>query len=470
MLKPSDLHALTPLGIGPGTRVWKGLDENCQPLLLKTFSLAEAPNWKAEELFAREAQVLQQLDHPCLPQLLAYGVEDQHSYLIYPFIEGESLQAKLEAGWRPDQTEIFELIRQLLKTLIWLHDRQPPLVHRDIKPSNLILTADGHLFLIDFGSVLQHLKPQGGSTVAGTFGYMAPEQLSGRALPASDLYGVGASLIHLLSGKAPSELPQERLWIRFEAYVQLSPPLQRWLKTLIDPVLEERCENARQALAGLEKALIAQTYSAKAPAIASPQTEMGLMLGEKMDLVKRWPIPIPESGMVAIEVQKVPQGVSILLPRRESKQSLNELTYVNISTMAIGLGLLKINPWGLSVLELTPLIFQYFALLAGIFGVTYYRHHRRKERQTHLTLSDDKLIVHFSDKQKSLHIPWASITKSKLLYRGLGIQLKYRDPKTGRSKRLLFGSSLASYEQYWLFAVLTDYKDRLINPALAGKE
>src|SRR5207342_82961 len=97
-------------GQGPGTRVWKGLDPEGNCLLLKTFSLADAPDWKALELFQREAQVLQQLEHPCLPRLLAYGTQDETSYLIYPFIAGESLQAKLDAGWRPDQAQVFGLI------------------------------------------------------------------------------------------------------------------------------------------------------------------------------------------------------------------------------------------------------------------------------------------------------------------------------------------------------------------------
>lgn len=445
MLKPSDLHSLAPLGQGPGTRVWKGLDAENQTLLLKTFSLAEAPNWKAEELFAREAQVLQQLDHPRLPRLLAYGVEDQTSYLIYPFIAGESLQAKLEGGWRPEQTQVFDLIRQLLETLIWLHDRQPPLVHRDIKPSNLVLTAEQQLYLIDFGSVLQHLKPHGGSTVAGTFGYMAPEQLSGRALPASDLYGVGACLIHLLSGKAPAELPQERLWIRFEDHVQLSGPLKRWLKTLIDPVLEERCQNARQALSSLEKAL-------KAPLtpeiVAAPPTEISL--------VKNWPVPVPETGMSAIDVQKVPQGISVLLPRRESKQSGNEFLRSNLGLLAVAFVLFKSYQSLVSPLQMSNYIFWALGIMGAYGGASYYRFQQLSGRQTHLTLTNSKLIVHFSDKAKSYHIPWSRITSLKQRRRGRGLQINYRDPKTGNHRRLRLGRSVEPHEQYWLFGILDE--------------
>jgi serine/threonine protein kinase len=348
----------------------------------------------------------------------------------------------------------------LLTLLIWLHDRMPPLVHRDIKPSNLILTPDQQLYLIDFGSVLQHLKPQGGSTVAGTFGYMAPEQLSGRALPASDLYGVGASLIHLLSGKAPGELPQERLWIRFEAYVQISAPLQRWIKTLINPVLEERCENARQALATLEKALRVP----EAPVLGREMTAVQTAVGPNLALLKDWPIPVPETGMPAIEVQKVPQGVSILLPRRESTQSGKYFLNLNLGLWAVATALYLVFKSRTDVFIMSNYFFQFLAISAGFGMSTYYRHQRLSSRQTHLTLAEGKLIVHFSDKAKSHQIPWSNVSEFKQLRRGRGIQLKYQDAKTGKRKRLRLGHSLEAYEQYWLYGILEDYKNSLSMP------
>jgi hypothetical protein len=86
-------------------------------------------------------------------------------------------------------------------------------IHRDIKPGNIIRRPDGSFCLVDFGSVRDGLRPEGGSTVVGTFGYMAPEQFQGRALPATDVYAVGALLLALITGKSPEELPHQGLGI-----------------------------------------------------------------------------------------------------------------------------------------------------------------------------------------------------------------------------------------------------------------
>ncbi|MEZ0374415.1 MAG: serine/threonine protein kinase [Candidatus Sericytochromatia bacterium] len=456
MLTRSDLNSLTQLAQGPGTRVWKGTDREGRHLLLKTFSLVDAPDWKAQELFTREAQVLQQLEHPLLPRLLAYGMDGEISYLIYPFIEGESLQAKLDAGWRPDQEQVFALIRQLLETLIWLHARQPPLIHRDIKPSNLILAADQQLFLIDFGSVVQYLKPHGGSTVAGTFGYMAPEQLTGRALPASDLYAVGSCLIYLLSGRPPAELPQERLWIRFEEYVQISAPLKRWLKTLIDPVLEERCPDARTALASLEQALRAPDL----PALKSRQADEAYPTR-----FKRPPQP-EEPDVKAIEVLAVPQGLSILLPFRESDKRV-DLEYGR-SAFVIGMSFLVLliiyGNWLMPFL--VSHLYLFLGLIAACGAAVYYREIRLTSRQFQLTLTALQLDIKFSDKPKAYQIPWTQIQTIQQKNNRRGVSVKYTDPVTHRGRRLSIGQRLASYEQYWLIAILQEQQTRFSQTAL----
>ena len=95
------------------------------------------------------------------------------------------------------QKEIREIATGLLGVLDYLHGRAPPVIHRDIKPSNVLLRPDGTPALIDFGG-MRAWQPAGaaGATVVGTFGYMAPEQAAGQATPASDLYALGATLLH----------------------------------------------------------------------------------------------------------------------------------------------------------------------------------------------------------------------------------------------------------------------------------
>lgn len=223
----------------------------------KRLRLGRLTDWKRLELFEREARVLAQLNHPRLPRILAYHQVDtpegSEAYLVSEWIEGISLAEKLAAGWNPDEPELLQLAEQALWLLAYLHTYHPPVIHRDLKPGNLILGPGHQLYLIDFGGVQELLYPVGGggSTVIGTFGYMAPEQFAGRALPASDLYALGACLVHLLSGRAPVDLPQRQLQLAFQGYVVASPGFVRWLTGMTQPAIEARFADASSALAAL---------------------------------------------------------------------------------------------------------------------------------------------------------------------------------------------------------------------------
>ncbi len=106
--------------------------------------------------------------------------------------------------------EVARFLRDADSALSYLHSRAPAIIHRDIKPGNVILRRDGSFAFVDFGSVRDQLKPEGGSTVVGTFGYMAPEQFQGRALPASDVYAVGATALSLVTGREPEDFAPPR--------------------------------------------------------------------------------------------------------------------------------------------------------------------------------------------------------------------------------------------------------------------
>ncbi|HEY9839215.1 MAG: serine/threonine protein kinase [Candidatus Sericytochromatia bacterium] len=441
MLKPSELQSLSLLGQGPGTRVWHGLDADGRELLLKTFSLAEAPDWKAQELFEREAGVLQHLQHPRLPRLLAYGIEAGQSFLIYEFVPGESLAARLAAGWRPTAAEVLDLARQLLGILGWLHGHQPPIIHRDIKPSNLILSPPAELYLIDFGAVTLKLKPEGGSTVAGTFGYMAPEQLSGRALPASDLYALGVTLIQLLSGRAPGELPSERLWLRFEDYVACSSGLKAWLRTLIHPVAEERCQSAVQALQSLDRALEAGTLAT----------------------VDRRLVPPARPDLDPIQVHTSDKGLEILLPARPPAglglDSGGARGFIGLYFSLICLYFV----FGQIYLALGPhlsAIYVYASLSLALFVAASRHYHQRRlqgRRFSWLRLKDSGLTVDtYLDGilQQELTLPWEQIREIRHRPGRRGIQLRYATSRRRRLRRLRLGRSLSAEEQAWLAGLL----------------
>lgn len=220
---PPPWQVVAPLGRGGQATSWRVRDpETGREAALKVFRLADADDWKALELCEREVAVLQRLDHPGIPRYLAHFRDDHGGIqLLTELFEGRSLAEHLDAGGAFAPGELLGVLRQALDVLAYLHGHDPPIVHRDVKPANLLVASDGRLALIDFGSVKSALKPAGGSTVVGTFGYMAPEQLHGQAGPASDLYSLGVTLTVLATGLLPEALPRTRLAID---HAQVMPP------------------------------------------------------------------------------------------------------------------------------------------------------------------------------------------------------------------------------------------------------
>jgi serine/threonine protein kinase len=228
-----------------------------QRVALKLLSLRRTDDEKVVELFEREAQILAQLHHPAIPRYLDYFEVNKRRnrffYLAQQLAEGKSLAALLEQGWKPDEAAVRLIATQLLEILVYLQQLTPPVLHRDIKPQNIIRHDDGRVFLVDFGAVQDayHNTLTAGSTVAGTYGYMAPEQFRGRAVLATDLYALGATLISLLTQKAPADLPHRQLKIHFRPHVRVSRQFADWLERLIEPVAEDRFLSAEEALAVL---------------------------------------------------------------------------------------------------------------------------------------------------------------------------------------------------------------------------
>jgi serine/threonine protein kinase len=227
---------------------------------IKVLSLRHLQDWKQLELFEREAQVLSQLSHPQIPQYLDYfhvdTADNRTFYLVQQLATGKPLTEWVQSGWRGTEAEVKDIARQLLEILQYLHQQSPPLVHRDIKPHNIIRSDDGRVFLVDFGAVQQvyHNTLLKGSTVAGTYGYMAPEQFRGAAVPGSDLYGLGATILFLLTHRSPAELPQERLKLSFRSHVNISEQFADWLETMLEPDVLDRFPSAEKALKFLQTA------------------------------------------------------------------------------------------------------------------------------------------------------------------------------------------------------------------------
>lgn len=246
------------LGIGSQGETFEAVDRlTGKAVALKRFDIHGAESWKDVELAEREARVLQTLSHPALPAYIHHFEHAGALYLAMEKIDGTSLAAALLQGQRFSFDELLRLLETLADVFHYLHGRQPPIVHRDIKPSNLLRRENGQYALIDFGSVRDGLRPQGGSTVVGTFGYMAPEQFQGRALPASDLYGTGATLLTLLTGITPDNQPHRGLELDVRKALPANTP-KAWVELLerltsVDP--DKRAVNLDTLLPAL------RTYS-----------------------------------------------------------------------------------------------------------------------------------------------------------------------------------------------------------------
>ncbi len=265
-------------------KTWLALDQQTQnQVVIKALFFNTNLKWENVRLFEREAATLKSLHHPCIPQYLDFfdiKTEAGKGFaLVQSYINTSSLAQQAEAGRRFSESELKEIARSILKVLIYLHSCQPPVIHRDLKPSNILLSEHPltaahsltkQLYLIDFGAVQSLQSENSTRTVVGTYGYMPPEQFGQRAVPASDLYGLGVTLIYLATGQHPADLPTKRFRIAFEDKTSLSPTFTRWLRQMIEPALEERFVTAQNALDLLDQELLSVLAVQKQSAIAKP--------------------------------------------------------------------------------------------------------------------------------------------------------------------------------------------------------
>ncbi len=263
--QPGDIIAeryriIDTLGQGGNGITYKAEDcKSNEQVALKALSFHHMTDWKQMELFEREAQTLASLNHPGIPKYLDYfqvdTSEDRGFYIVQQLVVGKSLAELVKNSWRTNEAGVRKIATQVLNILIYLQSLKPPVFHRDIKPQNLIGGQDGKVYLVDFGAVQNTYRNtfSFGSTVVGTFGYMPPEQFQGQALPATDLYGLGATLLFLLTHRSPADLPTDRLKISFRNRVQISEQFADWLEKMLEPDAEERFVSAKAALAALQR-------------------------------------------------------------------------------------------------------------------------------------------------------------------------------------------------------------------------
>jgi serine/threonine protein kinase len=265
------------LDSGGMSRAFLAVDEDTpskQQCVIKQFfptsNIVDNPSSfkKAKELFDREAVQLERLVMRTsrVPKLFAYVEQDRRFYLVQEFIEGDNLGKDLEKNGTYSEDRVREFLNDFLPILGMIHEAN--VVHRDLKPENIMRRPNGEYVPIDFGMSKQLTSTiSGRGTTGGTMGYAPPEQVrAGLAYPASDLYAVGATVIHLLTNCPPDSLYDftRKQWVWREKMAQDNlPPVGRQLREVIDrllmPDLTDRYPTVAEVLADLNSDTLPST-------------------------------------------------------------------------------------------------------------------------------------------------------------------------------------------------------------------
>ncbi len=254
------------LGEGSNGKTYLAIDKrNGAKVAIKALKIFQNDTYKSYELFKREAETLSSIQVRGVPKFyerILSPMPGSESYLIQEYIDAPSIQTYLEQGRRFTEDETRAIMLKICDILNDLHTQySPPIIHRDIKPSNILCklpeTDDPKAwqelqpYLIDFGAVANASSNSDKSTIAGTVGYMAPEQNFGECLPQTDLYALGATALHMLTGKPPYEMDYETYSLKFEPYLDelapdTSPQMRELLRALLSYTTNERPASAAE--------------------------------------------------------------------------------------------------------------------------------------------------------------------------------------------------------------------------------
>lgn len=267
---------LEHIGSGGFGHTYRARSEGGEVVAVKVLRIEKLDDWKALELFEREARALRRLDHPQIPRYVEFfahvdggpvsletlGSEDvqpEALFLVQHYVDGVDLSRRMENDESFTSEQVESIMRQTLEVLRYLHELNPPVIHRDINPRNIILDDEGRVSLVDFGAIQEKLREEtvGGSTSVGTLGYIPIEQSFGKARPASDLYSLGVTVVALMTGQRPTDWSIDESSkidlgdMGLSPYQQDSVVRVRVLKAvdaMLEPLVAQRVDSARDAV------------------------------------------------------------------------------------------------------------------------------------------------------------------------------------------------------------------------------
>ncbi len=233
-------------------------------VVIKEFSLLNASEWDSHDLFKKEGDILAQLNHPGIPEFIEdfeIGIgESSKSYIVMEYINGMNLKEELRKK-RYTEREVIEDILEIAKILEYLHHLIPPIIHQDINLSNIMRRDDGSLVLIDFNSVKDKVIKERADNITGTFGFIAPEQLMGKTVVASDYYALGGLILLLLTRKNADELVDIDGKLNWKDSLHASKKIENLLEALLIEDSTKRVQSLKEIkkiLSGREHAPVSK--------------------------------------------------------------------------------------------------------------------------------------------------------------------------------------------------------------------
>ncbi len=247
--------SLQSIGHGAQGTMLSAVAPNGHKVAIKCFDLRTISDWKEEELFRREIETLKNIQVQGTPQFIDEIESDSIIYLVESYIDAPSLEKRLRQGCRYSFDQALTIYKNAARILQGLQSQLQPIIHRDLKPANILVSDDLSVSIVDFGVVASKIQHTQAMTFAGTAGYVAPEQLYGKVTPASDIFSLGATMLHLITGIAPCDMEMSGITPDIDRYLPSDIPswFKQILKDSLAPDPKLRISTATQLLTRLNE-------------------------------------------------------------------------------------------------------------------------------------------------------------------------------------------------------------------------